>query len=208
MFKKILIADDHYVVRAGTGFALQRYNNEIEIHFAESYFEIEYNLKNDDRFDLLILDINMPGVDKSVIKKIKSLIPEIKIMLFSSYTGGIVLQFLREGADGYVNKLSSSQEIVDSITKLFRDEIYLPPSMTREIINLEDFIDPKKYLSAREFEVFELLTSGLGNLEITNKLLIKPATVSTLKNRILKKLNVNSVAELVKIKMNFKNLHN
>ncbi|MCD9856818.1 response regulator transcription factor [Epilithonimonas sp. JDS] len=203
MFKNILIADDHFVVRSGTAMALHAYDNTIQISFAESFYEAA-DLMEAGEFELIFLDINMPGVEKSVVKEIKRKFKNIKIIIFSAHTGGIVNQFIREGADGYLHKHSNSQQIVEAVKAIYKDGYFLPTELMVDVINMPEMVNPEKFLSDREFEIFELFAQGLGNLEITNALDIQPGTVSTYKKRIFKKLHVQSIAELVKIHLNFK----
>ena len=204
MFKKILIADDHSVVRLGASVAFQTNYNDIEIFVAENYFEVEKILIATN-IELLILDIQMPGVDNSVIKEIKEISSSLKILLFSAFKGDIVLHFIKDGADGYLNKQCTSEQIIDAVKTLYHTGFVFPPDTTREILNLSDRINPKKVLSEREYQIFILFIQGMGNLEITNALSIQPGTVTTYKKRIFAKLNAKSIADLVKIQMDFNN---
>lgn len=198
MFKKILIADDHSVVRMGVSFALESYDRTIEIEFAESYFEIEQILSQKP-IELLIMDIQMPGIEKNVIREIKKIYPSLKVLLFSAYSGDVVLQYITEGADGYLNKQCNSSQITEAVKTLYEKGFVIPPDTTHEILRLSDKINPERILSDREYEIFMLFVQGMGNLEITNTLSIKPGTVSTYKKRIFEKLKVKSIADLVKI---------
>lgn len=198
MFKKILIADDHSVVRIGVSFALESYDRTIEIDFAESYFEIEQILSQKPA-ELLIMDIQMPGIERNVIREIKRTYPSLKVLLFSAYSGDVVLQYITEGADGYLNKQCSSSQITEAVKTLYETGFVIPPDTAHDILRLSDKINPERILSDREYEIFMLFVQGMGNLEITNTLSIKPGTVSTYKKRIFEKLKVKSIADLVKI---------
>ncbi len=201
MFKKILIADDHAVVRMGISLALEAENNSIQLDFAESYFDIE-NILSRKAIELLVLDIQMPGVEKSVIKQIKQMCPSIKILLFSAHHGDVILQYLREGADGYLSKQCNSKQIMDSIKIMYETGIVFPPETMREMIRSSDRLVPEQILSAREYEIYTLLVKGMGNLEITNLLSLKAGTVSTYRKRIFSKLKVSNLADVIKIHMN------
>lgn len=200
MFKRVLIADDHSIVRLGMSIMLESNIKDVQIFVAENYFDVQKILKRE-IVDLLILDIHMPGVEKRVIKVIKAVYPSIKIFLFSAFTGDIVLQFIKDGADGYINKQCDSKEFFEAINKLYKGGIVIPADLTKQLIDCFDLIIPEKVLSERELEIFKLFTKGLGNLEITNLLNIKPGTVSTYKKRIFKKLKANSIADLIRLDM-------
>lgn len=198
MYSKVIIADDHFVVRLGTAIVLETHYKDIEINFAENYYEID-KILDLEKVNLLILDINMPGVDKSVIKKIKTKSPGIKILLFSAFRSSIILQYMAEGADGYLNKECDKAQIIEAIKALYNNGYFFSPEIAYGMVKKMNMINPKNILSQREYEIFELLVRGLGNLEITNKLGIQSGTVSTYKKRIFQKMKVGSVADLVKI---------
>jgi two-component system, NarL family, response regulator, fimbrial Z protein, FimZ len=198
MFKRILIADDHSIVRLGVSVAIEAAYQDVEIDFAENYFEAEKTLMQKSN-DLLIMDIQMPGVAHSVVRHLKEICPTVKILLFSGFRGEMLWQFISEGADGYLNKQCSYSQIIEGIETLYTTGSVFPPETMREYISLSKRIDPKKVLSEREYEIFLLLVQGYGNLEITNKLNIQPGTVSTYKKRIFNKLKVENIPDLVKI---------
>ena len=205
MFRKILIADDHSIVRLGVAVAFEENYRDVEIDFAENYFEAE-KIISEKAIDLLIMDIQMRGVQRSVIKHMKLLNPGMKILLFSGFTGETVRQLISEGADGFLSKQSSYDQIMDAVRTLYHTGSAFPEGRTGNPRSLFERIGPHQILSAREYEVFMYLVEGKGNLEITNLLSLKPGTVTTYKKRIFAKLKVENVAELVKIHLEFRNL--
>jgi DNA-binding NarL/FixJ family response regulator len=198
MQKKILIADDHYVVRMGTSLLLHSAYEDLEIDFTESYADVKQKI-SENKYDLLMLDIDMPGsLYLNMIKELKSIDPEIKILMFSAYDEKAAVQYINEGADGYLNK-QQSENVVDAVTAIFREGYYYPQEIIHQLINNTKGASPIYNLSKRESEIFKLLAEGNGNLEISNSLNIKMSTVSTFKKRIFDKLNVTNIVDLIKL---------
>lgn len=199
MNKKILIADDHYVVRLGTSMALENNFTRLCIEYAENYAEVKEKLYTS-KFDLLILDINMPGsLYKNMIKDLKNIQKDLLIMIFSSFEENVALEYIHEGADGYLNKLGSERILIKAIKAIFEDGYYYPLSLVKLLTEPPQKIDIKTLLSEREVQVFNLLAEGNGNIEIANILHIQVTTVSTFKRRIYTKLGVNNLVDLLKI---------
>jgi DNA-binding NarL/FixJ family response regulator len=109
MTKKILIADDHHVVRIGTALILEKNFDDFEIDFAETYTEVKQKVENEN-YDLVILDIELPGsILKSMVKEIKSISGDTLVMIFTSYKENIAMQYIEEGANGFLNKQSDPE---------------------------------------------------------------------------------------------------
>ncbi|PQA89920.1 DNA-binding response regulator [Chryseobacterium shigense] len=198
MNERILIADDHYVVRAGTALVLDSAYPQLKIDFAENYDQIKNHLSAHP-CDLLLLDIDMQGTKyKKMIPELKSIQESLKILVFSRYDKDVAIQYIREGAEGYLNKQSSEEEIKEAVRSVIEKGYYYPAELIGLIIQNKKS-NPAEKLSSREYEIFTLLASGTGNLEIGNKLEIQMSTVSTYKKRIFKKLNVSNIAELIKV---------
>ncbi len=198
MFRKILIADDHDVVRLGVSLLLETRYPDTQITAANTIFAAMEQLANEPA-QLLVLDIQMPGMDLEKISTIKSNHPETKILLFSGLATERAIPYVRAGADGYLSKYSSNDEFMTAVIMLAENGMYYPAYMIPHLLKAEQEFDPKKLLSEREYEIYQLFSQGLGNLEITNALSIQPGTVSTYKRRIFEKLKVSSIAELVKL---------
>lgn len=199
MNKKILIADDHYVVRLGTSMLLENNFTRLSIKYAESYTEVKEQLSLS-RFDLIILDINMPGsIYKDMIKDLKRIQEDLLIMIFSSYEENAVIEYIHEGAEGYLNKLSSEKTLIKAIQSIFENGYYYPLNLIRLLSDPPKKIDVETILSDREFQVFQLLAEGNGNLEIANILDIQSTTASTYKRRIYSKLEITNLVDLLNI---------
>lgn len=199
MTKKILIADDHHVVRIGTALILEKNFNDVEVDFAETYDEAKQKIESE-KFDLLILDIELPGsIFKSMVKEIKSISPETFILIFTSYKENIALQYIEEGANGFLNKQSDPEHFVKAVEAIFKDGYYYTSEMMNEILKGNQKKKAIENLSERELQVFNLLAKGNGNLEIANTLNIEESTVGTYKRRVYQKLKISNLVELLEI---------
>lgn len=198
---KVLIADDHSVVRQGVSLILKDAFTGIELGHAETISETVEMLKNK-AYDLLLLDINLPGGDSiEMVNDIRSVQEKIKILMFSAYDEEqYALRYIHAGVQGYLNKLSSEDKIIDAVNTVLNGEKYISSRLKDRIFEnaLNKMPDnPLDSLSNRELQIAGLLAKGEGNLEIANKLDIRMSTVSTYKSRIFEKLGVNNVVSLV-----------
>lgn len=198
---KILLADDHSVVRRGVALILRETFGNVTIAHAESFGEV-LEVLPEEKPQVLVLDINLPGGNSAtMVEKAKKVLPELKVLMFSAFDEEqYALRYLHAGADGYLNKLSSEDKIIEAIRTLLNGGKYISEKVKDKI--LENTIyntpaNPLELLSNREMEIAGMMADGLGNLEIANKLSIQMSTVSTYKNRIFEKLGVNNVISLV-----------
>jgi len=199
MTKKILIADDHHVVRIGTAMILEKNFNHFEVDFAETYDEVKQKIESE-KYDLIILDIELPGsILKSMVKEIKAISPETFILIFTSYKENIALQYIEEGANGFLNKQSDPENFVKAVEAIFRDGYYYTTGIINEILKGNQKKKAIENLSERELQVFNLLAKGNGNLEIANALNIEESTVGTYKRRVYQKLKISNLVELLEI---------
>ncbi|ROI00247.1 response regulator transcription factor [Chryseobacterium daecheongense] len=195
---KILIADDHTVVHLGTKAVIQSEYPDITVDWATDYDSVKKCLLTDN-YNLILLDINMPGTTHTeMIPEIKHLQSDIRILIFTGYDHDIALQYIKKGAEGYLNKQCGEEEIKNAIKTIFKTGYYYPPEFIPILLNNKEKNIVHK-LTAREFEIFELLAKGNGNLEISNILNIQITTISTFKKKIFQKLGVKNVVELSKI---------
>ncbi len=199
--KKILLADDHSVVRRGTGLILKEIFPNTEILHADS-FDAVISVLSNEQIHLLILDINLPGGNTpTMVEKAKAIQSSLKILIFSAFDEEqYALRYLNAGADGYLNKLTSEDKIVAAVKSILQGERYVSERIKKKIIEntySKTPDNPLETLSNRELEIVTLFAQGEGNLEIANKLNIQTSTVSTYKNRIFDKLGVNNIVSLV-----------
>ena len=196
----ILIADDHSVVRQGVALILREAFNSVNIYHAESFSEISEILKKQS-INLILLDINLPGGNNvGMINNIKEIQSSIKVLMFSAYDEDqYAVRYIHAGVDGYLNKLSSEDKIIEAVSEILRGGRYFSDKIKDRVF--ESVINktpenPLESLSNREMEIADLLAKGEGNLEIANRLDIKMSTVSTYKSRIFEKLGINNVVSL------------
>ena len=197
-----LIADDHSVVRQGVSLIIKELFLNAAIYMAGNFKDI-FSKLNEVKIDLLILDVNFPdGNSINVLSEIKASQPDIKILIFSAYDENIyAMRYLNAGASGYLNKETSEEEMKNAINSMMLSGKYLTQNVKDRI--LDSYItkkptNPLDLLSNREIEVAQLLIKGYGNLEILELLNIKKTTVSTFKNRIFEKLEIDNLADLIR----------
>jgi two-component system, NarL family, invasion response regulator UvrY len=199
---KILLADDHSLFREGLKQILSKYDKfDVIDEAADSNEAIELITRND--YDLIILDISMPGPGIfETINHIKSIKPELKILILSMHPEEqYAVRLMKLGAYGYLSKDSAADELVKAINiiltnnKYFSDKVV--QAITTTMFNAND-INPEAILSNREFEVMCLIGKGKSLKEIGGLLFISEKTVSTYRARILEKLRLKNNSELIK----------
>lgn len=198
--KKILITDDHYVVRTGLAFLLEsKLELPCSIDFADSFTEAQEKISSK-VYDLLILDIDMPdSTFKSMIKQLKGIQNDLKIIIFSFYDEKIAIQYINEGANGYMSKSSSESNILNTVSTVINHGYYYSQEIMKKVLNSSKEKNSVDHLSKREYDVFKLLAEGNGNIEIANILDIQMSTISTYKKKIFEKLKVKTIVDLVRI---------
>lgn len=202
---KIVIADDHSVVRYGIGQIAKSIYPEATISFAVDFESMLDEIRKVDP-ELIICDINMPGCDSfNLVKNIKTFTTSAKILVFSAYSEELYApRFLHEGADGYLHKDANLETINQALHDIIHKGRFVSAAMTeyfldRSISGKQAADNPLKTLSNREMEVATLLAQGMGLLEISNALDLHSSTVSTYKNRVFDKLHITNLPQLLSI---------
>ncbi|MFD1768262.1 response regulator [Sphingobacterium suaedae] len=205
--KKILIADDHSIVRLGASVIIKESIPDATILQAQTYDEV-YTHLHQEGFELLLLDINMPGGNNiKVVKEILALQPQLKILIFSSYEESLyALRYISAGACGYLNKNTAMSELKNAIQSIMARGKYMSEAVKELYIqklttskSLFDENNPLHKLSNREMDVAKHLIKGLGILEVATLMDLSSSTVSTYKSRVFEKLNVNNIPELIEL---------
>jgi len=199
--KTILLADDHSVVRQGISMILKESYKDLTILHA-SDFEAALDILRKNTVYLIVLDISIPeGKGVQMVELVKEINADIKILVFSAYEEDLyAMRYLKAGAEGYLNKLSSETEFKKAFKSMLEDGAYMSEAIKEKIItsSLKKKSDnPLDILSNREIEIARLLVKGEGNLEIANKLNLQNSTVSTYKNRIFEKLSISNTVALI-----------
>jgi len=196
-----LIADDHSIVRQGVSLLIKELFFNAKINQAGNFKET-LKILRETKIDLLVLDINFPdGNSLNIIAETKAIQPDIKILIFSAYDEDIyALRYLNAGASGYLNKGSNEQEMKHALKSMMVSGKYITQNIKDKILDSyisKKPVNPLEQLSNREVEVARLLIKGYGNMEIAEQLQVKKSTVSTFKNRIFEKLEINNLADLI-----------
>lgn len=199
---KIIIADDHAVVRSGF-MHLLNFQDDMEVIATAADGREAYELTAKYKPDILLLDLSMPPGESGLITtgKIKENIPETKIIILTMHAEEEYLyNVLKSGASGYVLKKAPDEELLTAIRTVYTGGTYIDPSMApslvREFLNNNDS-DSLQLLSQRELEILPLAAKGYGNKEIAEMLFISVKTVEAHKANIMAKLNLKSRPELV-----------
>lgn len=199
---RILIADDHAVVRQGLKQILASDPEVVVTGEARDGTEA-IALARKVEWDVAVLDYSMPGPSGlDLLNEIKREFPERPVLVLSMHPEDVhATRVLKAGGSGYITKESASQELTSAIKKVANGGKYISQSLA-EILALEISPDNRKLLhealSDREYRVMWLLASGKQINQIAKEMSLSPSTVSTYRSRILKKLKLGSNAELVR----------
>lgn len=213
MIENILIADDHSIVRIGLSLMIKKLRPQAVIKEAESFKNV-LNIITKIPFDLIILDVNMPnGTFQQTFDIIKIKQPKVKVLIFSSQDENVyAIRYLKLGADGFLDKMTDEKTVKKALEKMFDKGNYMSTevqdALVSKSLNKKKHVpqNPLLILSDREMEIAELIIKGLTLKEIANDLSLHTSSVSTYKSRILKKLEVQSVPELIDIFRFYQNL--
>lgn len=203
---KIVIADDHAVVRSGFSMILN-YQPDMEVIATAADGLEAYAMVARHRPDVLLMDLSMPPGESGLIAtgKISSEFPDTKIIILTMYDDeDYLFHVLKNGAAGYVLKNAPDDELLSAIRMVHSGGTYIHPQMATSLVR--EFIkkdsesaeqDPFNSLSQREVEILPLIAKGFGNKEIAEKLYVSVKTVEAHKAKIMEKLNLKSRPELV-----------
>ena len=204
---RVLIVDDHELVRAGMRRLLEE-NPHIAQITETSSGEEALQLAKAQAFELVLMDINLPGISGlEAADKMLLLAPECRIiMVTAQLDGGHIRKLLSAGVRGYITKGSSAQEMDKAVQRVMAGEQYLSPDVAQQMaidsINGSDG-NPFDKLTTRETEIINLLMDGQRNRQISDSLHISEKTVSTHRTRAFEKLGVKNATELVRLAMRF-----
>jgi len=202
---KIIIADDHAVVREGTRQILEQ-EPDLDVVAEAVDGEEAVRLTGSSKPDVAIIDIAMPKVDGiEATKQIKALYPAVAVLILTAYDDDqFVFGLLEAGAAGYLLKSVRGRELVDAVRRVYAGESVLHPAIARKVLNR--FVPspdklagqkPLEVLSDREMEVLKLAAKGMSNQDIASELVLSLRTVQAHLGHIFNKLQVSSRTEAV-----------
>ncbi|MFT3750028.1 MAG: response regulator transcription factor [Agriterribacter sp.] len=198
---KIIIADDHLVVRFGLTEMLRSSFPSAEIEEADDAEGLFKKMLRG-KYDLVILDLSMPGRSGlEALQQIKTSYPGTPVLIFSGQPEEqYAVRVLKAGASGYLTKNSAPDEVIKAVNALLLGKKYITPSIADQLVlSLDEKRNklPHELLSTREFEVMKLIASGKTVSEIAEQMMLSVTTISTYRARICHKMNLGSNAQIV-----------
>jgi DNA-binding NarL/FixJ family response regulator len=203
---RVLIADDHVIVREGLRTLLEAQSN-IEVVGEATGGEEAVNKTKDVQPDVVLMDITMPGMNGlEATRQIRKNSPDVKILVLTMHEDDdYFFSILEAGASGYFIKGGSSSELISALQAVWRGDVFIYPTMAKKL--LSDYLqrvktgqDEENYdgLTERQREILKLIAEGHTNQEIADLLVLSVATVQTHRAHIMAKLGLRSRTELIK----------
>ena len=199
---RVLLADDHNIVRAGVREILSD-TTDIEVAGEAMNGHEVMALVRSREFDVAVLDMSMPGRSGiDLIRQVKAERPRLKVLVLSMHSEEqYAVRALKAGASGYLTKESVADALVAAIRRVAGGGAYVSPETAERLalgVNENATAAPHTTLSDREFEVFRMIAQGKSVTEIADALVLSVKTVSTHKTRIMQKMNLTNPAELIR----------
>ena len=194
---RVLIADDHKIVRDGLRRILVA-NPDVEVAGEASDGDQALALVRANEYDVALLDISMPGLSGiDLIKRLKLERPALRLLVLSMHNEDqYAARALKAGASGYLNKDSAAEQLIGVLRKVAGGGVHIGEAAAASLVAAER--EPHHALSNREFEVLRLLVAGSSPTAIAEQLHLSVKTVSTHKTRLLEKLKLRTTADLVR----------
>ncbi|PQJ15706.1 response regulator [Aureicoccus marinus] len=197
----VLIADNHPIVRLGIKNVLDSSEGIQVIADVASTSELFNTLENITP-DVVMLEMDIPEINGiATLRKIKQEFPEVKVLMYSGQSEDVyALSTIRAGAFGYLSKTSELDYIVSAVKKVSEGNMFITNELAQRLAFDEGSQKPRRFfrkLSSREVEVLKLLASGKRNKEVAEGLNLNEKTVSTYKARLMRKLNVDNLVDLL-----------
>ena len=203
---RILLADDHAIVRSGLRRLIEQRQGMAVVAEAESG-EQAYQQFSECLPDVAVMDLSMPGMGgMEAVRRILVRHPHARIVVYSMHeNASFATQALRAGARGYLAKTGAPDELLTALQEVARGKTYLGTGIAQKIAmqSLDGGSDPIGQLSAREFDVFRMVAEGLSTDEIAAKLKISQKTVANYLTIIKQKLGVSTSIEMLRLAMRY-----
>ena len=201
---RVLIADDHVIVRSGIKLLLES-EEGIEVVGEAQNGREAIEMSNSLKPDIVLMDIAMPEIDGlEAARQIKSELPDTEILVLTMHRSEeYFFEMLKAGASGYLLKGAETSDLIQGIRTVAGGEVFLYPIMAQKLVRdyltrLSNEETTNKLLSKREKEIILLLADGFTSKEIAEKLVISPSTVHSHRTNIMRKLDLNSRHELIR----------
>ena len=199
---RILIADDHAVIRKGLKQILLESFPDAHINEAVDAEEVTAKTISE-TWDIIITDLSMPGRSGlDVAQDIKQNFPKIPVLILSIHPEEqYAIRALKSGASGYISKDAATEELVGAVKRLLAGKKYISSEIADKLANgvgIDQHITPHELLSNREYEIFIMLAQGKQVSEIAEQLHLGVTTISTYRNRLLTKMGLKNNTDLIR----------
>lgn len=198
-----MVADDHGIVRYGLSMMIRKLRPGALVEEAPDYARV-IEMAQKSPYDLYILDVSMPnGSFLNAYNLLKRFSGSCKILIFSSLDEEVyAMRYIESGADGFLNKLASEEEMKYALEKIFNNGKYVSEAVKDSLVFYKASKGksrPLEKLSNREIAIANMLVSGKSLKEISQELHLHVSTVSTYKTRIFEKLQIQNIPDLIKV---------
>lgn len=200
---RVLIADDHIIVRSGLRLLLET-EPDIDVVGEASEGREALNLVEKHLPDVVLMDIAMPGMDGlEATRRIKASWPQIQVLVLTMHRSDeYFFEMLKAGASGYILKGAETSDLIHAVRVVGRGEVFLYPAMAKKLV--KDYLNFIQWgegtgtsLSVREKEILRLIGEGCSTKEIAEKLVISPSTVHSHRSNLMTKLGLSNRRELI-----------
>jgi two-component system, NarL family, invasion response regulator UvrY len=198
--KRILLADDHLIIRLGLIQILRDEYKDAQIEEVSDGDALVKAVKKQD-WDIVISDLEMPGMSGlRALEQIKLIRPSLPVLILSMYPDELYgVRVLKAGASGYLNKNTVPYELITALQRIFLGRKYITPEIAEKLIAQSDTLAfPHELLTNKEFEIFKLLALGKTLTQIADLQCLALTTISTHRTRIMHKLNLSTNSDLTR----------
>jgi two-component system response regulator NreC len=198
---KVLLADDHTIVRQGLKLILSSHPDLEVVGEAANGNEV-INLAEKLKPDVILMDVAMPELNGiEATRRLHQISPRMKVLVLSMHKEAVYIrEILKAGARGYILKDAIDTELVNAIQSVARGDGYISPAISGALLSdyRQNLTDPLDLLSTREREVLQLIAEGKTNKEVATRLNLSVYTVDSHRGKIMEKLNLHSAGELIR----------